>query len=87
MKFISIFSWNVNHFWTKLAAGYFGHTEVVAMLLFSGSDPHLVNLLGLSARQEAKGDVVDVYHDFETVRLTPQKSQIIIKNRKIFFSF
>jgi len=46
------------------AASFNEDCVIVALLLFKGANPHILNKQGLSARQEAKGAAIDVYLSF-----------------------
>lgn len=45
----------------SLGASYAGHAEAVAILLSAGADDTIKNSAGLTPRQEAAVDVLDVY--------------------------
>jgi len=47
------------------AAGFHQHEEVVAVLLFKGANPNISNNMGLTARQDARGQVLSAYAAFD----------------------
>jgi hypothetical protein len=55
----------------SLAAGFSQKGEVVALLLARGANPDIANTAGLTARQDARGQSIDVYTDFYQVRQLP----------------
>lgn len=47
-----------------LAAGFYSHAEIVAMLLAKGADTTIKNNTGLTAHQDMKGTAIEVYKIF-----------------------
>jgi hypothetical protein len=51
---------------TPLAATYSGNGLITCLLLYYGANYTIENNNGLTARQEAKGDAIDVFTYFQT---------------------
>jgi hypothetical protein len=54
-------------FYSLSAASFEGHGDCVALLLYIGANFQFKNKEGFTARQEAKGDAMDVYQTFDLV--------------------